>query len=715
MAKTPKEWRDGMIVLPLPARPIKGRGHERTRFHLDRPRADVPVRRWYVRVLLQSQESLYESCDGPHLIGGGLIGGVFLSPEALELYERHRLFWQKLSSQELSTQRKASEDAKERERSRRQQASQDQQKAARQMGLLRTDLKRKLDHFSEMLANRDTIPLATEIVRTADASFLTAVLSGAQLHAAPRARADVPSGTPFVWHPGAVFQRAGVMAKANKDQWEFHWARTAPRAPAWLVFWLAVARCLEMRSLPTLFQVSALRYLGFTIRTAADADVMADVLAAMRQLERLVIRVGDQPFTTLSIPAMPKLQMLAFERADDEGDDRYKPYDITVTGLQKHPLLKVISIHSSARVHMTDDQVSLVDRIRFESKNLSLMNPISTFTQSPPALPSDIASIDQNAARAFVRMATDHSRSTKKPLWWRAHWRSSKRWADSWQPTWAYHESGAGRIHMPRCEELAPATARVLAESGLSLLISSKCITADVASEFEGVRGRLGICGVQPGRNLPLDFARLGADNLYVEILGPVTGELASRLAAFKGSTLTLACAQLAAKPAAELAAYGGQLELATPYWDDRAVAVSADVACLLSAAKGQLRFMGVGDCPQGRWIIPGEACEILRRARNVSLGDYTRRVFTKPTKAGLMECSVCLRACVPEKLSHSALLECVVTTRSSGKVRSAVKKLGPVESAGVWSRSLQKICEDYVKRGFRESHSVPEQRSTPS
>lgn len=709
MAKQPKEWRDGMIVLPLAARPIKGRGHKRIRFHLDRPKADVSVRKWYVRVLRESQQSQYKSCDGPHFITGGVNGGVFLSPEALELYERNRLFWQKISSQELSTQSKAREDAKIEERSRRKQASQDRQKAAHQMGLRRTDLKRKLDHFSEMLASRDTIPLATEIVRAADASFLTAALSGAQLHAAPRTQADVPSGTPFVWHPGAVFHRAGVMAKANKDQdqWEFHWARTVPGAPAWPVFWLAVARCLEMRSLPTLFQVSSLRCLGFTIRTAADAEVMSDALAAMRQLEKLVIRVGDQPFTTLAMPAMPKLQVLAFSRADDEDDDPNKPYDLTVAGLQKQPLLRVISIHSAARVHMTDDQLSLVNRIRFESTTLSLTNPMSTFTQSPPALPSDIVSIDRNAARAFVCMATDHSRAKKKPLWWRAHWRSSKRWADSWQPTWTYHESGAGRIHLPRCEELAPEAARVVAVSGLSLLISARCITADVASELKAVRGRLGICGVEPGHNLPVDFSLLGADVLYVEILGPVTHELASRLAAFRGSTLTLACAELSAKPAAALAAYGGQLELATPYWDDSAFAVSADVASLLSAAKGRVRFMGIDDCPQGRWIIPSEACEILRRSPNVSLGDYRRRVFTKQTKAGLTECSVHLRACASEERSHSGLLECVVTTRSRGKARIAVKKLGRVELPGIWSRSLQKICEDYVKRGFRESHSV--------
>ena len=119
MAKHPKEWRDGKIVLPLPARPIKGRGHKRIRFYLDRPKADVPARKWYVQVLRESQQSQYNSCDGPHFITGGVNGGVFLSPEALELYERNRPFWQQLAGQELLKQSNAREDAKRAESSRR--------------------------------------------------------------------------------------------------------------------------------------------------------------------------------------------------------------------------------------------------------------------------------------------------------------------------------------------------------------------------------------------------------------------------------------------------------------------------------------------------------------------------------------------------------------------------------------------------------------------
>lgn len=707
MAKQPKEWRDGAIVLPLPSRPIKGRGHKRYRFRLDHTQADVAARKWYVRVLRDSQESQYESWDGPHLMKG-FKSGIFLTPEAVDLYERHQPFWKKLADEELTRKNQATEDAKAAERSRRKQVTQEQRKAAKQMGVRDTDLRRKLARFSEMIANRDSIPLAVEVIRAADASFLSALLAGARLYISAGGKADKPSGSKFAWHPGTVFQSAGVMTKTSQEAWEFDLQSRAPNSPAWIVFWLAVTRSLLLKSLPERFRVSCLSFIAFTVRTTADAEVISEVVGVMSHLEKLEIRVGEHPFTTLAFPAMPKLKVLAFDRANDGGDDSNSPYTLTLAGLQKHALLQVISIRSAARVQVADDQVSLVNRIRFESTTLSPTNSIAAYTGEPPRLPTDITSLDRNAAQVFVSMATDYSASKSKPLWWRSKWHTLKRHADTWQPNWAEWQSGCGQVHIPRCEVLAVETARVLVASGLSLMIPARCITPPVAKVLGGARGRLCICDIEPQSVLPLDFSRLAAEALCVDIQGPVTHELASRLAAFKGSTLVIACAELSAPSAAALAAYGGQLELAEAF-DGSAVAVSADTARSLSATRGRVRFMGIDDCPRGLWIISREAQEILDRAPNVSLGDYARRVFKKRTAAGLAEISLQIRSSKAAHHSHekAALLECSITTVSKGMARSRVKNLGSVHLPGNWSRRLEKIREECEQRGFRESLSA--------
>ena len=248
-------------------------------------------------------------------------------------------------------------------------------------------------------------------------------------------------------------------------------------------------------------------------------------------------------------------------------------------------------------------------------------------------------------------------------------------------------------------------TARVLAASGLPLMIPARCITPTVASALSGARGRLCICGIEPQGVLPLDFSRLAADALCVEIRGPLTYDLASRLAAFKGSTLVIACAQISAAPAAALAAYGGLLELAEVF-NGNAVAVSADTARSLSATRGRVRFMGIDDCPRGLWIMPRDAQQILEQAPSVSLGDYARRVFRKRTAAGLEEISLQIRASAAAHRSQAdaELLECAITTQSKGMTRSTVKKLGSVRSPGLWSPRLEKLREEYERRGFRES-----------
>lgn len=705
MAKQPKEWVTGVILLPSPACPIRGRNHKRVRFYVNRPKSERAVRKWYLEKLQASQDA-QGGYPYPHLDTS--VKGCFLSPEASRLFTQHKDFWKQLAADDLLRIKQERGDAESAERSRRKQAAQMRRGTAHEMGIGQSDLKRKLARFSEMIADRETIPLAVEIVRAADASFLNALLAGAQLRFAARTKAGTASEAPLSWHPGDVFQRAGVIAKKKKDDSEHLWLDKAPVSPAWPVFWLAVARSLALESTLPQFQATAVRHIGFTARTAADSEIISDVLCTMGHLEKLLIYVGDQPFNTLALPALPKLKVLVFKRAGCFDDDSDKPYDITIAGLHKHPLLQVVNIQSSARLRMADDQLSLVDRMRFESTTLRLSNSASAFTEAPPSLPSDIVSLDRNSACAFVRTATDHSQSQKKPLWWRGQWRVSKRWADLWQPTWRPWESGTGRIHLGRCEELSLEAARMLAGSGLSLLIPARCITTANASTLSAARGRLGICGIESKRVLPLDFSRLAADALCVEILGPVTCELASRLAEFKGKHLVVACAELTARPAAALAAYGGTLELAATFAGD-AVAVSADTALSLTAAQGHVRFMSVDDDPRGLWIMPHEALEILERAQNVSLGDYARRVFTKTSAAGLKEIFIQLRTCAAGKRSQAeaSLLECAITTRSNGLARSTVRKLGSVHSPGEWTRRLKKLCAEFEQRGFRESRSV--------
>jgi hypothetical protein len=691
MAKPPKEYRQGRIVLPLPENPIRGRNHVRVRFYVDRPKDDVTVLKWYLRQLKESQDSQY-GYPYPHLEQS--TKGCFLSPEAFDLYSQHKEFWRTLAARHLITKAQERETSALSERSRKKEATTSRRTAARNAGIANSDLKRKLMRFSDMLATADTLSLAVEVVRAADVSFLKAVLAGAQLDTPPRQRGQQSVN----WHPGELFARS--IGYTSKDDF---WEEKASTEPAWLVFWLAVARCIALRSRPKGVHVTSLRHIRFAIRTVVDADVLVEVLGILNHFEKVQICTGGLPFTTASLPALTRMTVLSFMEASDNA---MVPCDLSIDGLQKHPALKVISITCRATIRMADDQVALFDRIRLESTSLALTNSLKCLTESPPDIPSRVVSLDRNTARVFVRMATDHSRSKKRPLWWRPAWRTSRRWADRWKPTWDHElRFKSGRIHLPECEELSADAAAVLVQSGLPLLIAARCITPDVARKLATAKGPLGIASVESGRELPKGFWELAAETLYFDCTGHISVELARRLAAFRGECLLLACADLTTETAATLSMYSGALVLATSEArPPDGVVVADEVAQKLSAARGTVRFMGAGDSPTGRWLMPQTVCDTLNTATNIKLGDYRKRVFAKRATCGMALVSVQLYSRPTKKsLVLGGELECAITTQLGNKSRTAVKQLGKMHFAGYWQPRLERLCQEFVERGFVE------------
>jgi hypothetical protein len=302
-------------------------------------------------------------------------------------------------------------------------------------------------------------------------------------------------------------------------------------------------------------------------------------------------------------------------------------------------------------------------------------------------------------------MVSDHSKSRKQPKWWKPAWRTSKRWSYYWEPTWDHHPKfHSGRIHLPRCIDMSPEAASVLAGSGLPLLVTSKCLTPDVVHALVTTESEIAITEIATDRNLCMDIAALHASTLYVDLAGPLSRTLANRLAAFRGAKLIVACADLSKDGAVELLAYRGELILATSEARPaEGVAVSPAVAGVLTDARATIRFAGAEDLPCGQWLMPGEVCEALASNRHLDLGDYRRREYRKSVRGGEDSVTIQLRyAPKPKSLYLGGDLECVIATNRGAKETTVVKQIGKMHFPGIWLPRFAKACEEVLSRGYR-------------
>lgn len=686
MSTAPAEWRTGKIVLPKPARPIKGRGHVRVRFFLDRPKADASARQWYFR-------TLYESCAYPNPNADGSPKGAFVSPEAMALWSRHKTFWKGLVAKQLERQLRDRHVHSEREKTRRSAAQSGLKHAARKSGLAVQDVRRKIARFSDMVASPDTVPLAAELVRAADEFLIHALLDGAELTATRRGRNE----RTVTWHPGRVFHRHLKVSSKTVG-----WEERAAESPAWLLFWLAIARGKALSGLPKSIDISALDRIQFAIPDAASADALVDILTVVNHFEKLRLKVSGAPFSTARLPGLPSLKLLAFGPIV-EHDGRV--YEVTLAGLERMKKLKVVEAGEAVRLYVTPGDENAFECIRIESPTDCWWNSLADCTDAPPAMLTELACLDEATARVAVRMVSDHSKSRKQPQWWKPAWRTSKRWSYYWEPTWDHHPKfHSGRIHLPRCIDISPEAASVLAGSGMPLLITSKCLTPDVASALVKTKSEIAITEIATERDLCMDIAALQASTLYLDLAGSLSRTLAHRLAAFRGAKLIVASADLSKDAVVELLAYRGELILATSEARPaEGVVVSPAVAGVFADARAAIRFAGAEDSPCGQWLMPGEVCEALTSNRHLDLGDYRRREYRKSVRGGEDYVTIQLRyAPKPKALYLGGDLECVIATHRGARKTTVVKQIGKMHYPGTWLPRLEKACEEVLSRGYR-------------
>jgi hypothetical protein len=686
MSTAPLEWRNGKIVLSKPARPIKGRGHVRVRFFLDRPKADAPARQWYFR-------TLYESCAYPNPNADGSPKGAFVSPEAMALWNKHKTFWKGLVAKQLEGQLRDKHVQSEREKTRRSAAQSSLKHAATESSLAVLDVRRKIERFSDMVASPDTFPLAAELVRAADAFLIHALLGGAELTATRRGRSD----RTVTWHPGKVLHRH-LKVSSKTDRWE----ERAAESPAWLLFWLAIARGKALSGLPKSIDISALDRIQFAIPDAASAEALVDILKVLNHFEKLRLKVGGAPFSTAGLPGLPSLKLLAFGPIVEHDGC---VYEVTLAGLGRMKKLKVVEAGEAIRLYVTPGEESAYESIRIEPPANCWWNSLAACTDDPPAMLTDLACLDEATARVAVRMVSDHSKSRKQPQWWKPAWRTSRRWSHYWEPTWDHRPKfHSGRIHLPRCIDMSPEAASVLAGSGLPLLVTSKCLTPDVVHALVTTESEIAITEIATDRNLCMDIAALHASTLYVDLAGPLSRTLANRLAAFRGAKLIVACADLSKDGAVELLAYRGELILATSEARPaEGVAVSPAVAGVLTDARATIRFAGAEDLPCGQWLMPGEVCEALASNRHLDLGDYRRREYRKSVRGGEDSVTIQLRyAPKPKSLYLGGDLECVIATTRGARKTTVVKQIGKMHFPGIWLPRFAKACEEVLSRGYR-------------
>lgn len=591
---TPKEWQNGCIKLPgPPAKPIRGRGHERIRLlGAECPANERAARKWYfLGVMCENSEHAAKVTEGNS-------SPMFLSVEAYQLWCDHKAFWMA----EAMAERQA---ALVRKKAAAQKINKSLRRAAAKASFTTTELKAKMKRLKALLKDDHGFSLALELIKTAEPWLLEALLAGVSLH---------KRGCRLEVNHGAFFDTSGIP------------------------FWLSVARAQSMGCCPPSFNSKKLIRLDISAYDAAQMEIInVDILPHLTAVQELDLSVSGFTFSTATFPVMPEMSRIIL------GNNEWSSIsDIKIEGLTKQKNLKALMIKGPFSLQIADDQKKVFESVRFETSDgsYSLNSDGLLCIARPPNISGCVAGMNLSAARVLVQMCADHSSSCMPPQWWDIKW-TDPGWrktirngqADSYREDLLNQELNLGRLASIDSE-----IADVLSRIEIPICIPARLLKSEILERFKDFKSRMHIADMAgDDSRLARDLVKTSIPSLRIDLTGNLSPDSARELACFPGSRLNLNLMEgkLDEAVAEALSTFPGNLTLTSPpYGHNGLPEFDKESAEKLVLKKGVLHL-------DGNWKLKSEVLGILGQRSDFNLGIYRVRYLERQNSKNVSFCKI--------------------------------------------------------------------------
>lgn len=640
--EAPPQYRDGVLKLPRPARPVKGAGNDRVHWRL------VISYSKNLRVFKATSSNLqkwfYQLLPEPHKTQQK---DYYVSREAWKLFMDHLEFWRLEATRWNEGELRARAEKKEKEKASKAREAREKERrlatTASVAGLPTGDLKAKLNRLGEMIRGGNHA-IARELIQVGDPWFLQALLDGC------RASGVEYQLNVFFDHPDA------------SD-----------------LFWLTAALAREQGCCPREVDVESVSRMTLSAGTRGELDlILRHVLTAFENLEELELSLGGFSFSTAELPVMRRMSSLWLRGSDDFSTD------IAVESLERQSALRALFVNSLGGLQVSGDQLAQLHRVRLEcgTGSYSLTGSgLRSLRQRPEARigcnHEGIRCMNDAALEAFLHMQRDWSGKLTRPDWWRASWSQpdvlSRIFGRVDNFEWPEEEDAAdcfvmtlvdaaGRRHLHQCPlghnnavgmgtrvaideviarrlpwmldlsdeqsagfQLSEQQAALIAGADVPVRIGAKSLTAEVARQLGSFKAELHLVGsLEADRLAPLMKSRCVLLEVEFENLGPGALEV---LAGFQGAALALRLSgRLKAQQAEVLRAYSGELRLVGSNYR-KEVHLDMTVAEILCQRKAPVKL-------DESMRLTVDAIERLARRPDIDLRSH-RWVCRRPSQRG--------------------------------------------------------------------------------
>ena len=529
----PSEYKNGKLLMPSPAKPVKGIGYSRLRWRKDgsldnHDTAGSEIGKRFEEVERGLQIWFFDLLPIKHKAKPDK--DYYVTPEAWRVFIDNLDFWK---SEWTRSKLIAAHDKKEKSKAKAKHAARKRIKidkkiaqSADVVGYEKSALKGKLNRLKSMLLNHDSRMLAVELIKDAEPWLLECILAGSSVKKSQYGRLEIDSG-PFFQSKKTTGWGTG----------------SAPDPSIELVFWLAVAKAHELGCCPK-SMVRKITELDLHAHSEEEYTLLINhVLPYFRSLQYLLLRLDFSGglFTTADLPAMESLSELTiFGNHEDSS--------IKIESLEKHRSLKKIRIDYFSELDCEEDQYDAIGKLEIEISSHQLKRINSTGLRILLTIESQNSAAASNASR---------------PL--------------------------GDFLYLSSLENLPAEQASIIAKSGVNVGLQSSCINSEIIEILTEFAGELHLNGnyradqLKPMKNLKCA--------LFFKLENELDEESAKLLAEFRAKMIGISCHKINQTCMNHIIKYPGALCLGAPglYYCD--FEIDLELARVLLLRKAPLKL----------------------------------------------------------------------------------------------------------------------------
>lgn len=478
----PPEYKNGKLLMPSPAKPVKGIGYSRLRWRKDGlldnhdtaasefEEVERGLQIWFFDLLPTKHKAKPDK-------------DYYVTPEAWRVFIDNLEFWK---SEWNRVKIIAAHDKREKSKAKTKHAARKRVKIERKIaksadvvGYEKSALKGKLNRLKSMLLNNDSRMLAVELIKEAETWLLECILAGSSAKKTRDGTLEIDSG-PF-------FQ------SKKTSGWG---TGSAPDPSIELIFWFAVAKAHELGCCPKSIVFEDITALN--LHTHSEEEYILainEALPGFKSLQSLLLRLefSRSIFKTADLPAMESLcELTIFGNHEDSS--------IKIESLEKHRSLKKIRIDYFSELDCEENQFEIIAKLELDNSCSTQLKKIS------------------NTGLRILLMVESQNGTTAT--------NASRPMGDF--------------LDLSSLENLTSEHAAIIAKAGVNVCLKSSCLDAraiEILTEFTGELHLIGNCRIDQLR--PMMNLKCA---LFFELDDKLDEESAKLLAEFRAKMIQISC-----------------------------------------------------------------------------------------------------------------------------------------------------------------------------